>query len=164
MCFKQSCFLTCLSNRGGKGGTFWPCYAAIIFYTVNDWVWGQHMNHWSQRWKCYLRPQTEAYNINFRSNNSYVAQIPVNDCFVIGYSSLKIYDVNMPVTSSFVSYQIQLFLHSSSAISDLPNLDKNSNSFDVGLVDRSTLKLSDWLKNIRLIWLFIRKIHIEKYF
>lgn len=64
---------------------------------------------------------------------------------VLLYSSLKIYDLNMPVTSSFVSYQMQLFLHSSSAISDLPNLDKNSNSFDVGLVDRSTLKLSDWL-------------------
>ena len=50
MCFKQSCFLTCLSNRGGKGGTFWPCYAAIIFYTVNDWIWGQHMNCWT--WRC----------------------------------------------------------------------------------------------------------------
>lgn len=30
---------------------------------------------------------------------------------VLLYSSLKIYDLNMPVTSSFVTYQMQLFRH-----------------------------------------------------
>lgn len=49
------------------------------YYTATDWVWEQHMNCWT--WKVKNKIFT------FRSTNSYVARILVNNCFVIPFTS-----------------------------------------------------------------------------
>lgn len=129
--------------------------SCLVYYTVIDLEWRQHMICWTLRHKCCQRSKDEVTCVCI-SHKSYVARIEVNNCFVIPFT-----------TKASISSSNQLFmLHSSAAISFLLrtltiiniNIIITNELWHGGLTDldgqtgQHQLCRTNWIKKLRLSW------------